>query len=233
MSALRLSLPALVFACAAASGCGPVRLPATEVDRDATFAAHRVHDGFLIDRLQDGGSGVIEPARWVNWHERFRVRSQDATLGDLRLTAPARVEVRESGATHTDAVEPAWEDGAIRLTLRRTTGAPLRLGPFERIGGSGYSVLSRNAPTLLDVQGTYRATILDADGHPVGWWQVHIAEPYQPRLFEGAVPGVSPAVGAGLSLALNSEIDWIENQTLDVYRGTSSGHFDGRSGSGR
>jgi hypothetical protein len=227
-AALRLA-PVLV--CVVASGCGPVQIPATEVDRNATFAAHRVHDGFLIDRLQGGGSGVIEPTQWLNWHGQFRVRSRDETLGDLRLTAPARVEVRESGATHE--IQPAWEDGAIRLTFHPTTGAPLHVGPFERIGGSGYSVLSRNAPTLLDVRGTYRATILDADGRPVGWWQVHVAEPYEPRVFEGAVPGASPAVGAGLSLALNSEIDWIENQTIDVYRGTSGGHFDGRSGSGR
>jgi hypothetical protein len=231
MSAPRFLWLALVSGCAAVWGCAPVQIPATEVDRDATFAAHRVHDGFLIDRLQDGGSGVIEPAQLLNWQGEFRVRSQDATLGDLRITAPASVEVREGGAAHD--IQPAWDDGAIRLTLNRTTGAPLHVGPFERINGSGYSVLSRNAPTLLDVRGTYRAAVVDADGHPVGWWQVNVSEPYEPRLFQGAAPGVSPAVGAGLSLALNSEIDWIENQTLDVYRGTSSGHFDDRSGGGR
>jgi len=38
---------------------------------------------------------------------------------------------------------------------------------------------------------------------------------------------------AGVTLALSSEIDWIEDHTLDVYRGTSSGHLDERSGGGR
>ena len=233
MSGLRSSLAVVAFACLAVSDCAPVRLPAAELDRDATFAAHRVHNGFLIDRLEGGGAGVVEPSRWLNWHREFRVRSEDDTLGDLALTAPGRVEVRASGATHPDDIEPAWDDGAIRLTVHRATGEPLRFGPFERIGGSGYSVLSRNAQTLLDVRGTYRATIVDAGGHPVGWWKLHITEPYQPRLFEGAVSGVSPAVAAGLSVALNSEIDWIETQALDVYRGTSGGRLDDRSGSGR
>ena len=130
-------------------------------------------------------------------------------------------------------VEPAWDDGAIRLTLRPASGVPLRSGLFKRIGGSGYSVLSRNAQTLLDVHGTYRADILDANNRHVGWWGVHIAEPFEPRLFEGVVPGVSLVMDSGVTVALNSEIDWIEDHTLDVYRGTSSGHLHERSGGGR
>jgi len=35
-------------------------------------------------------------------------------------------------------------------------------------------------------------------------------------------------------LALNSEIEWIENHALDVFRGTSGGHLGTHSGgSGR
>ncbi len=217
-------------------GCGPVALPASELDPGATFAAHQVHNGFFIDRLRGGGTGIVEPARWISWpgSPQFRVRTEAATLGDLWLVAPARVEVRESAPPRTAGnVEPAWDNGAIRLTLRPATGGLLRSGLFERIGGSGYSVLSRNAQTLLDVRGTYRAEILDANDRRVGWWGVHIAEPFEPRLFEGVVPGVSLAMEAGVTLALNSEIDWIEDHTLDVYRGTSSGRLRERSGGGR
>jgi len=218
-------------------GCRPVGFAASEPSTGVTFAAHQVHNGFLIDRLQGGGTGVVESARWINWSSspQFRVRAEEATLGDLWLIAPAHVEVRESGVPRPAGdVEPTWDDGAIRLTLRPATGGPLRSGLFNRIGGgSGYSVLSRNAQTLLDVHGTYRAEILDADNRRVGWWAVHIAEPFEPRLFEGVVPGVSPAMEAGVTLALNSEIDWIEDHTLDVYRGTSGGHLHERSGGGR
>ena len=45
--------------------------------------------------------------------------------------------------------------------------------------------------------------------------------------------GVSPEGQAGLVLALNSEVDWIENQMLDVHRGTSGGRGGGHSIGGR
>src|SRR5438876_2614912 len=177
-------------------GCGPVVLPASELDPGATFAAHQVHNGFRIDRLQGGGTGVVESARWINWpgSPQFRVRAEEAPLGDRWLIAPAHVEVREGGAPHpTGDVEPAWDDGAIRLTLRPASGAPLRSGPFQRIGGSGYSVLSRNAQKPLDVHGPYPADILDADNRRVRRWGGHIAEPFGPRLLEGGVARVVPA----------------------------------------
>ena len=47
------------------------------------------------------------------------------------------------------------------------------------------------------------------------------------------MPGVSPEEQAGLVLALNSEIDWIESQALDVHRGMSGGRGGGHSTSGR
>ena len=53
MFELRLPLLALLI------GCGPVMLPASELDPGATFAAHQVHNGFRIDRLQGGGTGVV------------------------------------------------------------------------------------------------------------------------------------------------------------------------------
>jgi hypothetical protein len=141
-------------------GCGPVGFPASELSSEATFAAHQVHNGFLIDRFQGGGTGIVESARWLNWpgNPQFRVRADEILLGDLWLVAPAQVEVRESsGPGAAGDIEPAWDDGAIRLTLRPAIGPPLRSGPFQRVGGSGYSVLSRNAQTLLDVHGRYRA----------------------------------------------------------------------------
>jgi hypothetical protein len=216
-------------------GCGRVGFSASEEGSDATFAAHQVHDGFQIDKLPGGGTGVVESAHWLNWSRspRLRVRSEGTPLGDLWLIGPGHVEVRDRGALGTGGVEPAWEDGAIRLTFRPAAGPPLRSGPFERIGGSGYSVLSRNAQTLLDVYGTYRADILDANNRRVGWWEVHIADPFEPRRFEAVVPDVSPVMEAGVTLALDSEIDWIEDHALDVYRGRSGGHLHERAGGGR
>jgi hypothetical protein len=67
----------------------------------------------------------------------------------------------------------------------------------------------------------------------VGWWEVEIVEPFRPRIYAGVMPATSPAAEAGLMLALNSEIDWIENHALDVFRGTSGGHLGSHGGGGR
>jgi hypothetical protein len=220
------SLVALLTACVACGAgiSGEHPRAASELDPRATFAAHQVHAGFVLDRLQPDATGVVEQAHVINWVPEFRVRTAGSDVGHLRLTAPASVTVRESGVREAGQVAPAWDNGAIRFMLRPATGAPLRFGPFERIdGGAGYSVLSRNALTLLDVEGTYRATVFDEHDQPVGWWEVEVVEPFRPRVFSGSLPGTSPAAEAGLILALNSEIDWIENHVLDVWRGMSGG----------
>jgi hypothetical protein len=95
-------------------------------------------------------------------------------------------------------------------------------------------VLSRRAVTTLDTVGLYRAEIRDRGGRPVGWLRVRVSlvdDP--PRVWEALLP---PGVGAGLAAAttaaLSSEIDWIQDHALDVYRGTSGGRLqktmDGR-----
>src|SRR2546428_11666727 len=160
-------------------GCGPVALPASELDPGATFAAHQVHNGFFIDRLRGGGTGIVEPARWISWpgSPQFRVRTEAATLGDLWLIAPARVEDRESAPARTAGnVEPAWDNGAIRLTLRPATGGLLRSGLFERIGGRGSSVPIRNPQTPADAPGTYPAEILDPRDSRAGWSGARIGQ---------------------------------------------------------
>lgn len=235
----RSSLAPVVMICGVCAACAPrisgeTSRAASELDPEATFAAHQVHAGFVLDRLQRDATGVVEQAN-INWTgiAEFQVRTGAGDVGDLRLTAPASVTVRESGVREAGQVAPAWDNGAIRFTLRPPSGAPLRFGPFERIdGGAGYSVLSRNALTLLDVEGIYRATVFDEHDQPVGWWEVEVVEPFRPHVFAGSLPGTSPAAEASLMLALNSEIDWIENHVLDVYRGNSGGRGGGSNTGG-
>ena len=165
MSPVRTALVAawLIIACGT-SGCEPTRLPSAALDPQATFAAHQVHTGFLLDRLPDSATGIVEPPTWINLSgtPRFRVRTTRGAQGTLRVTSPARVAIDDARAQPAADVAPSWNDGAIHLTLVPVDGPPLRLGPFESLGGSsGYSVLTRNGQTSLDVQGTHRATIRD------------------------------------------------------------------------
>jgi len=92
MSPVRTALVAawLIIACGT-SGCEPTRLPSSELDPQATFAAHQVHAGFLLDRLPDSDTGIVEPPTWINLSgtPRFRVRTTRGTQGTLRVTSPA------------------------------------------------------------------------------------------------------------------------------------------------
>jgi len=227
---------AVIVIAVAASGCGPTALPASDLDPQATFAAHQIHDGFLLDRLPEHGTGIVEPSTWVNITAtpRFRVRTTQGPQGTLRLTSPASVVVHDAASKPAADVVPSWDDGALHLTLRPAAGTPLQLGPFRRISGdSGYSTLTRNAQTSLDIQGVYRATIGDAHDPQLGWLQVRNVDSYGARLYQGVLPGMSPEEQAGLMLALSSEIDWIENRVIDVHRGTSGGRDGSHSTSGR
>src|SRR6185436_18193648 len=97
---------------------------------------------------------------------------------------------------------------------------------FQRQGvGGGPPVLTRTAQTILDVRGRYRAALRDGKGGEVGWLRVKVT-PYAEslRIYDAVLPAeVSPGFAAAAAVALNSEIDWIESHTLDVYRGNSGG----------
>jgi hypothetical protein len=204
------------------------------LDPDATFAAHSTHGGLMIDRLDRAGIGRVEVrGRGWNTPPRFVVRTADAVLGSAWLVAPATAVARDgttAWASTTVRVEPAWVDQAIRLTLR-TEDATLRTGAFERVdGGSGIRALGRTAQTNLDVRGTFRATVVDTGGAEVGWVQVRVPSPDEPRVFQAALPPVPRVTGPAIAVALGSELDWIEEHTIDVYRGAGR---DRGSGLGR
>jgi len=212
-------------------GCrGPVQ-PELSLDPAANFAAHVEHDRIVIDRLPGGRSGVVAPPGWFRWGgaPTFVLDEDGRAVADLWLTAPASVKVRTAGAGNAPvegSVEPAWDDNAIRLTLHQPGMEALRTDSFARAAtGAGPPVLSRIAQTVLDVRGTYRATLHDASGAETGWLRVRIS-PYQAssRIYDGVVPPeVAPGLVAAIPVALGSEIDWIEDHTLDVYRGTMTG----------
>ncbi len=121
------------------------------------------------------------------------------------------------------AVEPSWENNAIRLALKPAGHPALRTDRFGRedIGG-GMTVLGRTAQLSIEVPGVYRATLRDSDGRVVGWLRVSIGlhQP-SPEMYEAVLPpDVDEGLAAASAVALSSEIDWIEDHTYDVYGGT-------------
>ena len=128
-------------------------------------------------------------------------------------------------------VVPAFEAGAVKFTVRRG-GQTLRTDTFAREGGgTGPSLLSRNAQTVVDVRGVYQATVHDDGGKAIGWLRIHVS-PYQPspRIYDARLPAdFEDAVPAAITVALRDEIDWIEQHAIDVYRSTGSGDHLERS----
>lgn len=211
-----------------ATGCMRMHPPpSVSVDPDVTFALHRGRDGFGVDRLPGGKTGVVTPFGWSLRATRptFLLESDGATLAAFWLPGPSQVVVRRTPAAEAaplGTIDPSWGDDAIRLALAPPEGPALQSEVFARQGGgTGPSALSRTAQTNLDVRGTYRAVLHDPKGAPVGWLRVRMG-PYQvfSRIYDGVLPAAGdPALGIAAALALDAEIDWIENHVTNVYPG--------------
>jgi hypothetical protein len=205
------------------------------VDPEATFTAHEEHGGIVLDRMQRGAGGLIAPAGWLRapGSPTFLLRVEEHPVAFFWLPGAGRVVGRpgsNSAEPPSVEVEPSFEAGAVKFAVRRGSGQALRTDTFAREGGgTGPSLLSRNAQTVLDVRGTYRATVRDDAGKPIGWLRASIS-PYQPspRIYDARLPAdVDDAVPAAITLALRDEIDGIERHALDVYRSSgSSDHLE-------
>lgn len=216
------------------SACGRSPGPITP-DPGVTFAAHLVARGFVVDRLRDGGSGTLEPPGLFSARRgppTYLLQAAGGPRGGLWVVGQSRVLARPEPSTLAPVTGEAiasWNDGAISLSLHRGSGPPWKVGPFARQGGgTGPSVLSRNAQTVLDVRGNYRAALRDAGGAEVGWLRVRVS-PYQraARIYDAVLPdGVDDGLAAAAVVLLDEEIDWIEAHAIDVYRGTGEGPLD-------
>ena len=201
------------------------------MDPAATFAAHAVHGGLTIDRIQGATSGRIDRGSFG----RCVAYADDVPIAVLRVTGLATVVARTSNdATGPPdvVVAPSWTVEGIRLMVTSPAGT-LHTGQFVRIDGrAGMPTLARTGQTNLDVRGTFRADVLDAGGTPHGWFTAYVPGPDTPRMFVGALPDMPIAIGPAMALALVSELDWIDDHSIDVYRGTGRDRGGGQ-GQGR
>ncbi len=206
----------LAVAVLAAGACARSRttLP---VEPGASFAIHPERDGFVVDRMRDGGTGVLEKPGWLHDPSgpSFILRSGADVRAALWLVGRSRVLVREDPSTlapRTGEVLVSWADGAARLTLWARDGSTLQTDTFGREGpGTAPPLLSRERATS-GVDGTYRALVRDAGGTPVGWMRARITrDPHEARAYDAAFPArVEDGLAAAASVALDAEIGWIE-----------------------
>jgi hypothetical protein len=131
------------------------------------------------------------------------------------------------------AVTPSWTPEGIRLAIASSAGT-LHTGQFVRIDGRpGMPTLARTGQTNLDIRGRFRADVLDDRSTPRGWFTVYVPGPDTPRMFIGDLTGMPLAIGPAMALAMVSELDWIDEHSIDVYRGTGRDRGAAGQGQGR
>ena len=222
----RLSRRALILA-GLVLGSAAAGAPAQHGEPEATLAAHGEHGRLVFDRLLGTGAAELVVPGGLHWPGTpFELQAGGRSLAVLRAIGPGEVQVDERNGDEARAagrVEPRWEDGAIRLTLRTPDGQAFETGFFDRPSASGSPEhLCRSAAnTILDVRGKYRAVLRNPSGRSVGWLTIRVDLSGTPvRSYEGALPDViTPGLAAATALALDTEIDWIETHAGDVYRG--------------
>jgi hypothetical protein len=211
-------------------GCTLAHVP-IPVDSSATVAAHQERRGLVVDKLPDGGVGTLRPGAIVKLpgNPDFVLATDASTIGGMWLVAPAHVVVRQGtskGDPVVGEVTPSWQDDVIRLTLTPSGGKPFRTDPLRREGaGTGRAVFSRTIDANIDLRGTYKATLRDATGAAVGWMRIRIG-PYQPsgRIYDADFPAdAGSALPVAGFLALDSEVDWIEDHAASMYNGAGTG----------
>jgi hypothetical protein len=192
------------------------------VDDGLTFAAHETHAGLVIDRTQQGWTGVATPHGGF-FHPVAVLHTAD-TVDAITVMGPGNAVVEQQGvgsSPEVGRIEPSWDNQAIKLTIRPANGPALQTGRFHRTDNlAGDSVLTRLDQDRIDLEGAYRANVRSADGRDVGWLGLVVGKT-QPGhvMYEAVLPkGFDDGLAAGAAEALGSEIAYIESTTHGVSR---------------
>src|SRR5262245_24799001 len=121
----RLVLLVLVSACT-------LKIPPPAIDPGARFAAYRVHNGFTLDRLPEGGTAELRPASWLRLGgDPTFVFETAGTRHGIWMESSSRVVARAGTAPDAAPVGEAtatWDDNAIQLTLAPANEKPWHAG---------------------------------------------------------------------------------------------------------
>ena len=229
MGARRLTLLAVVGAVGACAR-GRATLP---VDAGVAFAMHRRGDGFVVDRMREGGAGELVSPGWLSVADapKLVLRSDGEVRAALWAVGRTRILVRAEASTRaprTGEVLASWENGAIRLSLWTEGGRTLTTDTFRRSDDdrADHALLGRDADGGTAPAGTYRAALRDADGTDVGWVRARLrALPGVDRVYDAVLPpGVDDGLAAAAAVAIDAEIDWIEDHARAASAPSESRH---------
>src|SRR5882724_10868052 len=159
----------------------------------ATFSARETHQGLVFDHA-NGTTGKLVPNGW------FRRRGEPAlvyreagvAVAGVWETGPGAAVVR--GGTTEKApvlgrIVPAWKDGQLRVTIEPAGSASVQTTVFERESAGAGSA---------------------------GWLSVQVDREGATQFSGDLPPTIPPALAAAAAGAVESEVDIIYGNAVDV-----------------
>ena len=177
MNVSRLAYFGLLVGIGVCGGCSSMsRTPVdTAADPGVTFAAHAEGRGLVIDKMEGGQTGLLEPSKTPESGPQFMLYLAGAPAAAFWVTGPSTL-VRgapEATAPPIGEVDAAWDEHAIRLRLKPQGQPEFSTSVFKRLAEEGGpDALGQPVDSTLDLLGVYRADVVDAAGAPAGWIQV-------------------------------------------------------------
>jgi len=223
MNLLRRYRLGLLIGLIAGPGCALI-WPAEPLDPALTFAAHVASRGLVVDKMDGGQPGVLEPSSTPYAGPQLVLRSGERTTATFWLSgADIIVRPPDSGAPVLGRVDACWDERAIRLTLRIESDGTFSTSVFKRIaGGAGPAALGQAAESLLDLRGTYQADVVDDAGASAGWLRVRFAHSWitPHRVYEGVLPAALNGPLAVAAVArLDAELTAVSSAAMNPYTG--------------
>ena len=184
----------------------------------ATFSARETHQGLVIDHA-NGTTGKLVANGWFRrpGEPALVYREAGVAVAGVWEKGPGAAVVR-SGTTEKAPVlgriVPSWKDDELSLTIEPAGSAAVQTTVFERESGGGAAALDRGTSTSDALEGTYRATLAGAGS--AGWLSVQV-DPEGATQFSGDLPPtIPPALAAAAAGAVESEVDVIHGNVVDV-----------------
>ena len=212
----------LVFAFIASAGCSLLKQD-TVPEPKTNLAAHSASRGVVVDQMGGDQHGVLVASN-ASTGPQFLLQTTGTTIAAFWINRSTTVVRRGADATSPaiGQIDAIWEEQAIRFTLKPAAGGSFSTSLFKRVsGGASPEALGQPAVSLLDLRGTYRTEVVDAEGKLAGWMGVEVDTRWGPaHVYTGMLPDeingpLAVAVVAQLDAALNA----VENNADNPYIG--------------
>lgn len=199
---------------------GPVEIPA---DPGATFAAHEVSGGLMIDKMEGGQTGVLQPSTTSG--PQFVLYSASIPAAAFWVTGPKTVvrSAPDPSAPLIGEVDATWDKRAIRLTLKPEGRPTYSTSVFKRVSGEGGpDALGQPVDSTLTLRGVYRADIVDSNGAPAGWLQVRFGHAGSShRVYDGVLPAtLNGPIAVAAAARLDAEVSSVLKGATNPYVGS-------------